>query len=132
MKTFINPEKLVRSQAFTQVIVVDGPQRTVYVGGQDAVNADGKVIGEGSLETQTRQVFQNLKEALSSAGARLEDVVKWTVYIQSDQVLAHAFQVFQEEWGHRANPPTITVIRVAGLADPKWLIEIDAIAAIPG
>jgi enamine deaminase RidA (YjgF/YER057c/UK114 family) len=131
MKTFFNPEGLVRNPAFTQAIAVDGSHRTIYVGGQDAVDADGNVVGEGSLETQTRQVFHNLKDVLSSAGARLEDVVKWTVYILSNQLLAPAFQVFQEEWGRRANPPTITVLRVAGLAGPKWLIEIDAIAVVP-
>jgi enamine deaminase RidA (YjgF/YER057c/UK114 family) len=42
-----------------------------------------------------------------------------------------AFEVFRRVWGNRPNPPTITVLFVAGLANPEFLTEIDAIAVIP-
>ncbi len=69
MKTFLNPTGLVSSPVFTQAIVVTSPHRTIYIGGQDAVDADGNVVGEGDFEAQTRQVFQNLKTRVGSRGS---------------------------------------------------------------
>jgi len=83
------------------------------------------------LRAQTEQVFKNLKAALAAAGAQLEHVVKWNVYIVAGQSATSAFEVFQREWGRRANPPAVTVLYVAGLANPEWLIEIDALAVVP-
>ncbi len=48
---YINPDGLPKSDAFTNVIVVTGLLRTVYVGGQDAINASGAVVGKGDIRT---------------------------------------------------------------------------------
>ena len=128
----LNPEGLTRSPGFTQAIAVTGPHKVVYVGGQDAV--DGKtrqIIGHNDIRAQTQQVLRNLRLALEAAGAALEHVVKWTIYIVQGQSAQDAFEVSQHEWGTRPNPPTISVIFVAGLAHPDFLIEIDAIAVVP-
>ncbi len=65
----LNPDGLSRNPAFSQVAVVSGPVRTVYVGGQDAVSADGTIVGVGDIAAQTRQVLTNLETALHAAGA---------------------------------------------------------------
>ncbi|HEX4802156.1 MAG TPA: RidA family protein [Myxococcaceae bacterium] len=128
----LNPPELVQNPAFTQVIAVSGPYRAIYVGGQDAVDkVTRSTVGPGDVRAQTEQVFRNLKSALASAGAQLEHVVKWNVYIVTGQSAASAFEVFQREWGRKPNPPAATVLYVAGLANPDWLIEIDAIAVVP-
>ena len=49
--------------------MVSGPVRTIYVGGQDAVDADGNVVGVGDLAAQTAQILRNIKVALAAAGA---------------------------------------------------------------
>ena len=54
---FINPESLIRNPAFTNVVVVSGPVRTIYVGGQDAVTAAGEIVGKGDIAAQTEQVL---------------------------------------------------------------------------
>ena len=77
----LSPEGLVQSPAFSNVAVVSGPVRTIYVGGQDAVDADGKVVGEGDLAAQTAQVLTNIKTALAAAGAGPEHVVKWNLFV---------------------------------------------------
>ncbi|HEV8575382.1 MAG TPA: RidA family protein [Dehalococcoidia bacterium] len=127
----MNPQGLVKNPAFTQVVAIAGPHRTVYVGGQNAVDAEAKMVGRGDLRAQVRQVFANLKVALGAAGARLEHIVKWNIYIVAGQPLQPAFEVFREEWGQRPNPPTVSVLYVSALAFPDYLVELDAVAVIP-
>jgi enamine deaminase RidA (YjgF/YER057c/UK114 family) len=128
---YLNPEGLFRSPAFTQVVVARGPVKTVYIGGQDAVDAAGNIVGKGDLRTQTEQILKNIEVALSAAGARLEHVVKWNVYVVQGQSLRAGFEAFQSVWGRRPNPPAISGMFVAGLANPDFLAEIDAIAVVP-
>ena len=119
------------SPAFSNVVAVTGPVKTVYIGGQDAVNAAGEVVGKGDLRAQVRQVFVNLRAALEVAGAGLEHVVKWNVYVLEGQSFEAGYAVFQEVWGNRPDPPAITGMYVAGLAHPDFLVEMDAIAVVP-
>ena len=128
----LNPPGLARSPAFTQAVAVDGPHRTISVGGQNAVDADGHAVGHGDLAAQSRQIFANLERALAAGGAGLEHVVKWTIHIVAGVDPRPAFAVFQEVWGQRGPAPVITVLFVTGLADPDWLAEIDAIAVVSG
>ena len=128
---YMNPDTLNKNPAFTNVIVVTGSVRTVYVGGQDAVDASGTVIGKGDLKAQTEQVLKNVQAALSAGGAQLEHGIKWNLYVVQGQPLQVGFEVFQRVWGRRPNPPAITMAFVAGLANPDFLVEMDAIAIVP-
>ena len=127
----MNPATLHSNPAFTNVVVVEGPARTVYVGGQDAVDAAGTIVGRGDLKTQTQQVLINLEAALKAGEAALENIIKWNVYVVQGQDVRPALEVFQRVWGRRPNPPAITVVFVAGLANPEFLVEMDAIAVVP-
>jgi len=127
----VNPEGMLRSPAFTQAVVVRGPHRVVYVGGQDGVDASGRVVGRGDIRAQTEQALRNLRRALEACGAGLEHVVKWNVYVVQGQPLEPGYEVFLREWGGRPNPPAITLVVVAGLAHPDFLVEIDAVAVVP-
>ncbi|MHC1781423.1 MAG: RidA family protein [Anaerolineaceae bacterium] len=128
---YLNPDTLHKNPAFTQVIAVTGNVKTVYVGGQDALDETGGIVGKGDIQLQTEQVFRNLQTALKASGAELENVVKWNIYIVQGQPLPPAFGVFQSVWGRRPNPPAITVMYVAGLANPDFLVEVDAVAVVP-
>jgi enamine deaminase RidA (YjgF/YER057c/UK114 family) len=128
---YINPDALNKNPAFTNVIVVTGPVKTVYVGGQDAVDASGAIIGKGDLKAQTEQVLKNIQTALAAGGAQLEHIIKWNLYVVQGQPLRAGFEVFQRFWGNRPNPPAITGVFVAGLAHPDFLVEMDAIAVVP-
>lgn len=127
----LNPASLPRHPAYTNVVTVRGPVRTVYVGGQNGVDASGEIVGQGDIARQTEQIFRNLEAALGAAGARLEHVIKWTIYVVDGQPLQPAFEVFQRVWGRRPNPPLITLARVSGLAQPDFLVELDAVAVVP-
>lgn len=128
---YINPDRLHKNPAFTQVISVSGPVKTIYVGGQDAVDAQGIIVGKGDLKAQTAQVLANLRETLAAAGAVPEHIIKWNMYLVQGQSLQEGFQAFQQFWGLRPNPPTITMAFVSGLANPDFLIEMDAVAVVP-
>ena len=128
---FLDPEGLHRNPAFSNVAVVSGPVRTIYVGGQDAIDEGGNIVGVGDIAAQTEQVLRNLKTALEAAGAGPEHVVKWTVLIAEGQDFAAGYAAFQRVWGDRPNPPLITAASVTGLAHPDFLVEMDAIAIVP-
>lgn len=125
----LNPEGLAKNPAFTQVVTVEGPARTIYVGGQNAVDAGGNIVG-ADVATQTRQAMRNLETALAAAGASVADIVKWTIYVVAGQPLGEAFAASQEAWGGRPNPPAISVVVVAGLANPQFHVEIEAVAVV--
>jgi enamine deaminase RidA (YjgF/YER057c/UK114 family) len=127
----LNPEGLHEHPAYSQAITVTGNTKTVYVGGQNAVDAAGTVVGSGDITVQTEQAIRNLEIALAAAGAGLEHVVRWGVHLVQGHSLVAGFEAFQRAWGNRANPPTVTVAIVAALAHPEFLVEIDAIAVIP-
>jgi enamine deaminase RidA (YjgF/YER057c/UK114 family) len=128
---YINPDALNKNPAFTNVIVVTGTVKTVYVGGQDAVDASGNIVGKGDIKAQTEQVLKNIQAALAAGGAGLEHIIKWNLYVVQGQSLQAGFESFQHFWGRRPNPPAITMAFVSGLAHPDFLVEMDAIAVVP-
>ena len=127
----LNPETLHHNPAFSQAVAVSGAVKTVYVGGQNAVDVAGTIVGQGDIAAQTEQVMQNLQAALAAGGASLEHVIKWNLYLVQGQPLQPGLAVFQRVWNRRPNPPAITMAFVAGLANPGFLIEMDAIAIVP-
>lgn len=127
----INPEGLSKNPAFSQVVTTQGNGKTIYIGGQDAVNAAGEIIGKGDLAAQTEQVMINLQTALSACEATFDNLVKLSIYIVQGQDLYSGLQASQQYLGDLENPPAISVLFVAGLANPDFLVEIDATAFIP-
>ncbi len=128
---YINPDALNKNPAFTNVIAVTGRVKTIYIGGQDAVDASGNIIGKGDIQAQTEQILKNIQAALAAAGAGLEHIIKWNVYVVQGQSLSAGFEAFQRIWGNRPNPPTITMAFVSGLAHSDFLCEMDVIAVVP-
>lgn len=126
--THHNPDTLHKNPAFSQAITVDPPARLVFIGGQNAVSADGQVVGD-DVGAQTEQALKNLLLALDAVGAKQENVVKMAIYLVQGGDLQQGFAASQKVWGRHAT--TLTFMFVAGLANPKYLVEIEAIAAVP-
>src|SRR5688572_4117836 len=120
---YLNPDGLPKNPAFTNVVTVRGPVKTVYVGGQDAVDPSGAIVGKGDLKAQTEQILKNIQAALAAGGAQPEHVVKWNVYVVQGQSFEEGFAAFQTVWGNRPNPPAISAMFVTGLAHPDFLVE---------
>jgi enamine deaminase RidA (YjgF/YER057c/UK114 family) len=128
---YINPDELPKNPAFSQAIITRGHGKTIYIGGQDAVNQKGEIVGKGDLKAQTGQVMQNMQAALEACGATFSDVVKMNIYLMQGQDFRQGYEVSQKFMAGIKNPPTITGIMVAGFAHPDFLLEIDAIAFVP-
>jgi enamine deaminase RidA (YjgF/YER057c/UK114 family) len=110
------------------------PARLVFVAGQVAMDAQGRVVGEGDLKAQATQVYANLAAVLAEAGCTLRDVVKFTTYVVQNQDRAPL-----AEWRRAEYPklfpdgvyPANTGVVVAELAHPSLLLEVEAIAVQP-
>jgi enamine deaminase RidA (YjgF/YER057c/UK114 family) len=124
----INPAGLPRNPAFSQAVVVEQPAKTIYVGGQNGVGPDGKVVGDTVAE-QTTQALRNIATILESEGASLANIVHWTIAVVDGHPLTEGFGAFQQAWNPADPPPAITVHVVVGLG-PGFLVEIDAVAAV--
>lgn len=124
----INPEGLHRSPAFSQAVVVEQPAKTIYIGGQNGVDAGGKVVGP-TVGEQSVQAFRNLATILESEGASLANIVHWTIAVVDGNSFDEGVAAFQQVWNRADPPPAITVHVVAGLS-PGFLVEISAVAVV--
>ncbi|WP_434316283.1 RidA family protein [Leifsonia sp. P73] len=127
--TFLQPDGLVRSPAFSHVAVVPAGSATVYVGGQNGVDETGALVSP-EVGPQSARALDNAKAALAAAGATLDDVVQWFVLIDASADLRAAYGAIAPQLAREGAPPLVTGSRVAGLGVPGALIEISAIAAL--
>ena len=103
---------------------------TVYIAGQIALDAGGNLLGKGDVEAQTHQVYANLQAILEELGGSLDDIVKLTTYLTHRGQL-EAFRSVRNRFFSDAFPPN-TLLFVSGLAHPDYLVEIEAVAFLPG
>jgi enamine deaminase RidA (YjgF/YER057c/UK114 family) len=103
---------------------------TIWVAGQGGLGKDGKVVGRGDIEAQTRQALGNVREVLAKAGATLADVVKVTTFItnRAPGMVARYDRVFGEFFPSRC--PASTLVEVKSLVLSDMLVEIEAVAVI--
>jgi enamine deaminase RidA (YjgF/YER057c/UK114 family) len=102
----------------------------LFISGQVAMNPQGEVVGRGDMGAQAEQVFANLGRVLDAAGAAFRHVIKLTI-LCTDPAGIPAIR----EARNRAldgHTPASTLMVVAGLASPDYLVEVEAIAALPG
>ena len=126
--------KLIRAPGLSEPIshysdaVVAG--ETVYVAGQGSFDANGNLVGGGDVIAQTRQVLENMQLALAAAGATLDDVVKVTVYLKNRDDRPKVNEVRKQYF--KANKPASTLIEINRFAIEGMLVEIEAVAVLPG
>lgn len=127
----LNPEGMHSNPAFSQGIILPAGARTVLIGGQNAVDAQGQIVGKGDIGQQSAKAVDNLIRVLDAAGTDLDHLVKVSIFIVGDADLQPAFGAWMARWGNRSNPPVVTGVRVHGLAHPDFLIEVEAMAVLP-
>lgn len=125
----IRPQGLISSPAFSHVAIVPPGATTIYVGGQNAVDVHGALVGEGDVAVQSARALENARTALAAAGATLGDVVQWTVLFVDGVDLAAAYGAIASELASD-EPALVTGARVAALGVPGALVEISAVAAV--
>src|SRR5688572_25897394 len=125
---FINPDGLLKNPAFSQIAITKGNGNTIYIGGQNAITKDLQIIGKGDIKLQTEYILKNIEIALNSCNATLDDLFKLTIYIVQGQDVRKGFEGAQSFLRKLNSPPIITGVIVAGLANPDYLVEIEALA----
>jgi enamine deaminase RidA (YjgF/YER057c/UK114 family) len=127
----LNPANMHRNPAFSQGIIIPPGLRTLIIGGQNAVNEKGEVVGKGDIAAQTAQAVDNLIKVLEAAGGTLDNLVRVGLLLREDADLRAGFGAWMARAGNLANPPTVTAAFVSRLATPDYLIEIEATAVLP-
>jgi enamine deaminase RidA (YjgF/YER057c/UK114 family) len=131
-KEYINPASLFRSldHGFSQAVAAAGT-RTLYVSGQTAWDAERRLVGGADLAAQARQAFLNLRTVVEASGGTLADVVSLRIYVVDYRPeKAAAVGGALRECFAGSEKPASTWIGVASLADPGFLIEIEATAVL--
>jgi reactive intermediate/imine deaminase len=99
----------------------------LFVAGIVALDASGRLVGQGDIKAQTRQVLENIKELVLAGGGSLSDVTKTTVYLTDFENYAEMNEVYREYFAEV--PPARATVKVE-LVDSRFLVEIDAIAVV--
>lgn len=126
---FINPPTLAAGNGYSHVAEVT-QSKLVFISGQVAFDVNRALVGGDDLERQTRQVFENLKAALTAAGADFSHVVKLTYFMLDISQIA-VVRLVRDEYVNTAQPPASSAFEVRKLFRDDVLIEIEAMAAIP-
>ena len=113
---------------YSQGIKVTGAQTILFLAGQVAYDKDGSVAHRGDFKGQARQVFASIKALVESAGGTLQSVVKINTYVTDVRNRPDYRTVREEFFG--AKGPASTMVQVSALANPDYLIEVEAIAIV--
>ena len=129
----VNPDGIHKTTTYFQASVSSG-SKIICLSGQAAVDSNGELVGAGDLAVQTEQAYRNVHVALSELGASFTDVARLTVYVvdwTSDKMpslLAGVNKAAKDlGFDHRKS---MTLIGCTGLADPEWLVEVEALAVV--
>ncbi|MDP1536491.1 MAG: RidA family protein [Burkholderiales bacterium] len=118
----------VRKTIYHHYIRVDHPKSLIFLSGQLARDADGKLVGAGDMAEQTRQCIRNMRTVLEAAGGTLEDIVSIVVYTTDMREFKRIVEARMEFFVDKL--PTSTIVEVNHLADPGLMIEFQAMAAL--
>jgi len=128
--TFVNPPGLSKPGGYTHAVVVPSGTRLVVISGQVALDSAGRIVGAGSMTAQATQVFENLKAALAGVGATFKDVVKLNTYV-TNIGQSQAFRDVRDKYVNTDAPPASTLIEVRRLFRNEFIVEVEAIVAVP-
>jgi len=130
MNRHLNPKDWMRPKGYANIISATG--RQVFVAGQIGWNAKQEFESDDFVD-QTRQALENIRTCLETAGARPEHIVRLTWYITDKQEylagLERVGRAYREVLGRYY--PTMSLVQVAGLLEPRAKVEIEATAVVP-
>jgi enamine deaminase RidA (YjgF/YER057c/UK114 family) len=130
-KQIINPPELARPSGFNHGIVTSGG-RVLFLAGQDASDADGRIVAPGDMVAQCRQVLSNLRAVVVASGGSMTDIVKLNVYVTDRRAYRAQLKplgaLFREFFG--SYYPTMALFEVGGLFQDDALIEMEGCAVL--
>ena len=114
--------------AYSHVVTVNGPGKTIYIAGQLGRDLDGNIVGPGDMRAQMEQTFKNLDACLTAAGATWADVVKTNTFVTNYEEFAKNTDVRMRYFGVAS--PTSTTVQISRLAQAEAMVEIEMIAVV--
>jgi enamine deaminase RidA (YjgF/YER057c/UK114 family) len=126
--TFLSPKSMHPPRGYSHAAKV-GSGMVLFIAGQVALDRDGNLVGTGDFRSQSQQVFANLQAAVEAAGGTFRNIVKLNVYVVDVSKLAD-YREIRDRYINVNHPPTSTVVQVAALFRPEFMIEIEAVAAL--
>jgi 2-iminobutanoate/2-iminopropanoate deaminase len=117
-----NPPAVRAPAGYTHAIQVTGDYRRLIISGQVGVALDGSIPSSG--EGQIAQAFANLRAVLTANGMTVANIVKTTAFLTDRGLLPVYREARGAVFGDQV--PASTLLFVAGLADPGWVVEIEA------
>jgi enamine deaminase RidA (YjgF/YER057c/UK114 family) len=129
---FHNPATIAKPTGYTHVVEATTPGRLIYIAGQLGLDINNKIVGApGDFRAQAEQTFINLKNALAAVGAGFEHVVKLNNYFID---IAHLpiLREVRDRYIDPSAPPASTAVAISNLARPGALLEVEAVAVMPG
>ena len=120
--TASNPPTVRAPTGYTHSILIEGEHRRLIISGQVGVALDGTVPSTG--EGQVAQALANLRAVLEANGMSITNLVKTTVFL-TDRALLASFRAARDAV-YSGHAPCSTLLFVAGLADPRFMVEIEA------
>jgi enamine deaminase RidA (YjgF/YER057c/UK114 family) len=114
--------------SYSQGVKVSGAQSVLFLAGQVAYDKDGNVNCRGDFKGQAREVYRALKALVEAQGGTLASIVKLNTYLTDIRYRMDLVPVREEFFGKKG--PASTLVQVAALAHPDYLIEVEAIAVI--
>ncbi len=124
----INPWAWQNQYGFSQAIEVVGGKRVLYCAGQTSNDEQGRPLHAGDMPAQIKQAFDNLETVLKAAGFALGDVVRLKYYTTDVGSLLGAYENVTHRLAKAGCQPASTLLGVAALAFPEFLIEIEGTA----
>ena len=114
--------------AYAQAIKVTGAQTILFIAGQVDYDANGNCGHPGDFKAQARATLQALKAQIEAGGGTMQNIVKVNTYVTDLRFRADYAQIREEFFGRKL--PASTMVGVTALAQPEFLIEIEAIAVL--
>ena len=133
--TYVNPPSAPPVQGMYSHVARMAPGEIAFIAGQVAIDAKGNPVGVGDLAAQVPQVFENIGKILADLGSDFESVVQFTTYLTKADTIPTWFTaraaLFPKLFPGVKYPPN-TLLVIDRLVKPEFLIEIEAIARVPG
>ena len=114
--------------AYAQAVKVSSAQTILYIAGQVAYGDNGEAIHPGDFKSQARAALRALKAQVEAGGGTMRDIVKVNTYLTDIRHRADYGPIREEFFGKKM--PAHTLVAVAALAQPDFLIEIEAVAVL--
>ena len=113
---------------YSQAVKATGAETILYLAGQVAYDDKGGVAHPGDFKAQARAALQAVKAQVEAGGGTMANIVKLNTYLTDIRHRADLVPVREEFFGKKT--PASTLVAVAALAQPDWLIEVEAIAVV--